>query len=267
MSVRQFNGTDDVITFDNGGLASVSGGITFAMLMKHTNASAAGNMFMPQHSFPAQTYTLYWDTNKLVVWVNAAGISLDTTITGGSAQGWAIYVVTKVSGTTVARGHRFPIGGSWTRANSAGTSANATEAINNILFGFGWGNGLPTKVATAAIWNVALSDAQVSELSANLRTADWFSNSGGAPAVLWDFNQASVATPVPDLMGGGADQTAITGTTAVGGDNPAGWTFGLSTPQIILPDADTTTTGWTSTPLHSKLADSSDATVITATLA
>jgi hypothetical protein len=35
--------------------------------------------------------------------------------------------------------------------------------------------------------------------------------------------------------------------------------------QTILPDADVTTTGWTATPLHSKLADSSDATVITAT--
>ena len=38
-------------------------------------------------------------------------------------------------------------------------------------------------------------------------------------------------------------------------------------PQTIRPDADTTTTGWTTTPLWSKISDSSDATVISATLA
>ena len=37
--------------------------------------------------------------------------------------------------------------------------------------------------------------------------------------------------------------------------------------QEFLPDADTVTTGWTATPLYSKLNDGSDATVVTATLA
>ena len=37
--------------------------------------------------------------------------------------------------------------------------------------------------------------------------------------------------------------------------------------QTLLPDADTTTTGWTTTPLFSKVNDASDATVITATAA
>lgn len=37
-------------------------------------------------------------------------------------------------------------------------------------------------------------------------------------------------------------------------------------PQVLRPDADTTTTGWTDTPLYSKINDESDATVITATL-
>lgn len=37
--------------------------------------------------------------------------------------------------------------------------------------------------------------------------------------------------------------------------------------QTLLPDADVTTTGWTTAPLYSKLNDSSDATIITATAA
>ncbi len=43
------------------------------------------------------------------------------------------------------------------------------------------------------------------------------------------------------------------------------WIGPTATSQIILPDADTTTTGWTSTPLWSKVNDASDATVITST--
>lgn len=37
--------------------------------------------------------------------------------------------------------------------------------------------------------------------------------------------------------------------------------------QTLLPDADVTTTGWTTAPLYSKLNDASDATIVTATAA
>lgn len=45
------------------------------------------------------------------------------------------------------------------------------------------------------------------------------------------------------------------------------WDASGPPPQTVLPDADTTTTGWSATPLFSKVNDSSDATVITSTLA
>ena len=44
---------------------------------------------------------------------------------------------------------------------------------------------------------------------------------------LWDFNQASTATALTDLVGT-ANQTAISGTSVVTTDDPTGWTFGLS---------------------------------------
>lgn len=49
----------------------------------------------------------------------------------------------------------------------------------------------------------------------------------------------------------------------------AGWIgpAAVGPTQAVLPDADTTTTGWTTTPLFSKINDASDATVITSTLA
>jgi hypothetical protein len=55
--------------------------------------------------------------------------------------------------------------------------------------------------------------------------ANWFNET---PSVLWRFNQASVATPVTDVMGSGADQTAITGTT-VSADEPPGFSYNIVT--------------------------------------
>jgi hypothetical protein len=71
------------------------------------------------------------------------------------------------------------------------------------------------------------------------------SNYTSAGYVAWDLYDVGTLTRVDDFAGGTA--AAVT--------------------QAFLPDADITTTGWTSTPLWSKLNDSSDATVVTATLA
>jgi hypothetical protein len=47
--------------------------------------------------------------------------------------------------------------------------------------------------------------------------------------------------------------------------NSTGFPGPALTTQTILPDADLATTGWSTAPLFSKVNDSSDATVITAT--
>lgn len=64
--------------------------------------------------------------------------------------------------------------------------------------------------------------------------------------------------------GAGKIGVAIQGTTFVL-DDFGGGTIG--TGQTILPDGDLATTGWTTAPLFSKVNDSSDATVISATAA
>ena len=70
------------------------------------------------------------------------------------------------------------------------------------------------------------------------------------------------------VAGGTMAESSRVGTTLDTGDVPAWWNDTLGPPpQIIRPDADTVTTGWTTTPLFSKINDQSDATVITSTLA
>lgn len=63
------------------------------------------------------------------------------------------------------------------------------------------------------------------------------------------------------------DEVAIYGSQLSTQRLQAHFDAGVAILQTILPDADVTTTGWTATPLHSKLADVSDATYVTSTAA
>jgi hypothetical protein len=56
---------------------------------------------------------------------------------------------------------------------------------------------------------------------------------------------------------GGADDCASSGLAVADGPPP----------QVLVPDKDEATTGWTETPLYTKLADTEDSTVVKATLA
>ena len=128
-------------------------------------------------------------------------------------------------------------------------------------------NRLNCRVGVLGYWSVNFTDAQVDELLYGRRTRDWWDHTLAPPIVLWDFNQASTGTAVTDLTKGGADQSAIVGTAVSTTDDPPGWAFGLGTRQTLRPNSDVATTGWTATPLHSKLSDQSDATLVSATLA
>lgn len=70
------------------------------------------------------------------------------------------------------------------------------------------------------------------------------------------------------LFNGTLDEVAVYSTVLSGTRILAHYTAGTTnTNQMVRPDADTATTGWTSTPLFSKVNDSSDSTFITGTLA
>ncbi len=89
---------------------------------------------------------------------------------------------------------------------------------------------------------------------------------GGAHSV---YGKASAGAWT--LIGTFVDNTYTSGTFAWGstatGTGAANNFGGGALGQVVLPDADVTTTGWTTAPLFSKVNDSSDATVVTATAA
>lgn len=117
-------------------------------------------------------------------------------------------------------------------------------------------------IGLVGIWDgVVFSDAQAEELAATARTSDWYNHSAGRPHNLIELNSTS-----PVDLGSVGTTWSVTGATATGADPTGGWAFD-GAGQQLRPDADIVTTGWTTTPLYSKINDQSDATVITATLA
>jgi len=104
-----------------------------------------------------------------------------------------------------------------------------------------------------------------------------FSNQAGTTATGGYVEQAEINT---GSNGGSLQVETLDNVTA--GTQNATWTMNTAVTaagcvivvfkaepamQTVLPDADTVTTGWTTTPLYSKINDSSDATVVTATAA
>jgi hypothetical protein len=245
MTVRNFNGTSDSLLLLPGALGSATlGPYTVAVLMKPMANADKGILDI---GASVTTSSNNFNNGKFTLWQgngSSSGLHVETTSVGssvstlfGTADGWSLVVVTKASGSVAPRIHKYPLStATWTRANAANAMVDQTMvSTDRLAFGKDEStNRNAMRLAASAIWTVGMSDAQVSALATNLWTGDWYNHAAGTPVTLWQFNQGSTAVAVADLTGGGATETAISGTTVVTGDDPPGWTFG------IVPSSGTT---------------------------
>lgn len=228
MAVRAFNGSSDLINTATGGLAAGTFG-TQAVIVKRV-ATGAWHTFLALHNSggSALTQFAYQNTDLAAWWID--GI----TVTGPSAivtSDWGLVVVRKASGTATPRFSLYNFTAqTWTHANASGSRPNwsapgASGTVRVEWQGFDRLNG---RLAVRAAWNSLPWNANAGGdnalESAGLETSlqAWVDAS---PDALWAFNQASTATPVEDLTGGGADQTSISGTAVVTDDDPPGFAF------------------------------------------
>lgn len=184
-----------------------------------------------------------WSYGKVA---SGEGASWDWTFSATAAGGWMSVAVQDADGTEVP-----------TESNATGTASGTTHTTSSLTTG-----------ATACV----LLFAAVDKSGSTSPGAYWSGWTNGLT------ERIDVETAVFIELGL-ADQTAVAAGTftraATSADSEGAVLFLVAVrdavagdpPQVILPDADTTTTGWTTTPLFSKVNDSSDATVITATLA
>lgn len=236
MSVREFDGVDDLIVLNKGAVTDFNGAHSGIMLVKPTTVTSTFESYMAAMATTEVVATLctfvtgatYLDLGG----DNNGDASANMGVTAGFWQwiGWA-----KASGTVTVKLHRSAYGtGVWTHTVSSGTFLNDVSALTSFVIGASTTTGTAPRdqrVASVAVWRRQLADAEF-ETFVNA-TSQIYNASGGAPLALWDFNQTSISSPVLDLTNGGADQTSIVGTTVVA-DDPSGYTYGRD--PVVSPD-------------------------------
>ncbi len=236
---RRFDDVDDYIEAPIGG-ANVTGDLTFAALVR----SNASGEFSPIYGQRDAADTAANRSGLEIAIGNGLQIRTNNTasiapsITVVPADGWVLVAVTKAAGSTFPRFHAWKAAGGWTHEDYAVIPRPdpTSCAGGNVEFArLGASATLgDLDLAVAGVWTSALSDGNVEALLTNRATQDWANLS---PAALWDFGQASVATPVADLIGA-ADESAIVGTTVItNGPIISGtvWTYGIALSETPTP--------------------------------
>ena len=143
----------------------------------------------------------------------------------GLSTSWRWYVMSKAAGSNLPRIHVWDLSGAWSHTDNSANVGDGTGPIDAIYVGGnGSGsNGWRGSIAVVATWASALSDGAI-ESACTLAASATYS---ATPAWMIRLNQASTATSVTDDMGGGGNQSAITG-TSVDADDPPGYSYALS---------------------------------------
>lgn len=232
MAVRAFSGaTGDDIICATGNLAGMQYG-TVAAIIKRNVTSNYRPIFNPHdESGTALGSVLVWRTNNTLAWFK------DPSRSGGTSSlavnTWYLFVARKPQGNVAARFSLYDFSttawiheaggaaiGDWTAPGASGSIRFTYPGEPDNLDGAiaaraAWANTLPWSADAAG--DTALEAAGLESSLQSWMTA--------APSALWSFNQETAATPVVDLTGGGANQTAITGTSVVAADDPPGFDF------------------------------------------
>ena len=219
--------SSEVITLSLGALGFAFGPGTMAFIGKAASDAAV------KYGLNAGTA----NTTNVSLGLNASNVvscSMGNSARAGSttvvaADGWFLLGMSKATGTVLPRFHIYKYGtNTWVHENAGSSIANVTPAVAAHLSGQkGSTNFWNGDIAVAGFWNVVLTDAQFEAIAFSL--PPWFAPA--QPKGLWILDQSAVGQLVPDLSGGGANQSAITG-TAVSANSVPIWTpYGTHTPQ------------------------------------
>lgn len=224
MAVREFDGTDDQIVLSGGALGAIgNGAYSIVLLVKPTTLTDA------RFSISLQVST----TNVLAALQKRSSGNLDLASDAGGSVGlagltagdWQVIGVSKAAGTTFPRMHRAVRGsGAWTHDDGDAQLANVAGTCSRIEVGSKQNAAFDDfRIAIAAVFNTDIGDSGFETIDAGGSTAGVIAL---GPLAMWEFDQAVVTDPVNDLMAGGANQTARTGTTVITDDDQ--WNFAAS---------------------------------------
>jgi hypothetical protein len=207
---RNFDGSDDVLTVSAGGLSGLDGGaITIAFILKF-NDTTNGSIVYAKTSGSALVFQINADGGT---WYYETTDSFRSMGTASTSDNWHLFGVTKANGNTTPRSHKYVYDtNTFSHADAASAfndSSAAVGASGAMQFGrYGSANEYANmELAICGIWDRVLTDAEFENLPFSL--AHWYAS---APVGLWVFDQSATSQTVIDHTGGGANQSAITGT-------------------------------------------------------
>jgi hypothetical protein len=240
MAVREFDGVDDRLTV-SAGTTTLNSASTWMALVYPLSISPAAD----------EAYWSATDSGGLVLLAlfhqSTNGLDMGSDTVGDSAVAafgllantWNWFGYSKAAGTVIPTFHRSTYGsGTWSHTAGSATEASPVNAINGHTFAAiapAGGNYRDVRYAVAVHWNRSVPNLEIETICNAATTAALNTASGGAPAALWDFNQAAVGTAVSDLTGHGANQTSINQTTVINAADPAGYVFGITAAGAAIP--------------------------------
>jgi hypothetical protein len=244
MAVREFDGIDDTIVHAVDVLSSMTFGATAAIFKPVTTTASVwiGTLHTSGNAIRALNlgYNTSSGIDRCLMHAGSDSNSATDSFVNGN---WTLAVVRKATGTAAPRFSVYDFGGAtwvhsdgsvsladWTATGAGGLIRTDVEAAFELLAG---------RLAVRAMWSNevhwtadASGDAAIEAAGLEVALSNWVDE---APAALWVFNQASVATAVDDLINN-CDQTSLTGTTVVTGDDPPGFSFDLGGGPPVLEE-------------------------------
>ena len=243
MSVRRFtSASSEKITLSVGNLGFAFGPGTIAAVVFPTQVTVAAHVFTAG-SVTSATYALRMSAaGKVTLVCNTTTPAAPAGLPAMTANAWFLIAATKATGTVAPRYHHYVYSTkTWTHIDSAATAANSGTPGTRAAFGTdnsGAAAFWQGDIAAAGVWNVVLTDAQIEALVLF---------SPAIPKGLWRLNQDSTGENVLDLTGGGADQSAIVGTSITNVVQPVGM-MNMAPPKPVpsspRPVAVTRSTVW-----------------------
>lgn len=242
MPVRRFDRVDDQITTALGSLGFAFGPGTIAAIVRRSADSAAvETIFKAGTSGTTAQYQLNLAADGTIRLQSGSSTAFASGLTLVTADSWCLVGVTKATGTSTPRIHKFVFSTlTWTHTDAGSALANSSAPANSARIG---ATNTPSQffggdLGIMGVSNTVLNDAAFEALVTG--EAAW--DSAGFIAK-WMFDQASTATAVEDDIGA-AEQTAITGTTVVNEDIP--WVTGATPHKTRISGA------FASKPVHFK---------------
>jgi hypothetical protein len=238
MAVREFNGGSDRLIRSIGNLNGFAYGTIAAILKVASVTGGLKTLF----SFMTSGGTTNIDeplttTPTRMSWGGACQFDPNPLVT----TTWYCMVLRKGTGSVIPRLSTYNYNStSWLHDAGGLAVVDVTGIDSTDVITLDTGAGSESwngRVAVQAAWTnevhwTADASGDTAIEAAGLETAlqNWIDET---PDALWPFNQASTSEPVDDIIGG-ADQSSLTGTTVVTGDDPPGFTFSLTPgPSLI----------------------------------